>query len=1157
MKHSHFCTIFCMTALLAVSGCTYDSIKDYKPTVDDDTVNCTTRCSDEAKDKPGVVVKEFNTNAQTAEECNCTYECNAAQGYQKNGESDGFPVCKKGSGIDCQTICSDNAATKEGVIATAAAASAASEEECSCTYACNAEQGYQQNGESDGLPVCEKGSGIDCQTICDGKVASKEGVIATAASASAESEAECSCTYQCNTVAGYELDGDGTDENIICRLTCEQECKNRINSEMIGVTIKSAERNESDQCDCTYTCDTGYFDIGGEESDVVCSNCQVECENTLDGYDKIEVKDYSKDAQSVNECNCAYKCKKEYVQEGEGADLNITCVENECYTECNNKISGKTGVVVDAASKGEDSGLCTCTYTCGSGFRQTGNDAEGYPNCEQNSINCDTICKSLIVDRTGIVMHSYNDSAQSESECACKYDCDAEHGYKKVGGSSGIDIVCEPESTECQCTSPTPYCNNEECVECLTDAHCNSAPSQPGDTPYCSVISGYKCVQKKIVGDACESDSECEKFCRNDVCKACGSAMTDTGCGEGNYCDEAFICTPKGNIGSSCKEGVQCLTGYCDAGGTCACNTDTCCAEFESLSYWSNTLLKCVHKKAKGDTCTKPDECETGYCNGQCVDPPECQCSDDEYCDSSKTCQPKIKYGLTCGGNNNECETNYCKDNKCECTNETCCTKYAEGKHYSSKKGTCVSTFVVGDSCKDYNACGTGMYCANADKTCKNKLNADGDCKDGTTGNNNACLSGTCNPKNGSGQYLCACTADRYTCPSPKTCKESVCVEPCSLCDSATEYCCPAIDTNLGCKSQYQCIAKKYGNAECKNGDMCLSGVCSEKDVCTCNNENDCVFGYYCDLSGKCVEKQKGGSDCTANYQCISNNCFESHCGCKSEGDCIDNMTCFVREGFNNKCVECLTTADCPIPSDEYCSEYKCKKQVSFPCSIDDDCFSGHCSRAKDRCVCREDEECAANGENMYCGNEYCYSKNNWGSGCNYNNECVSGYCSPLQPVSTNSGTCAQCEPITYGGCDSNIVCSYVGGCDASHIMCRTDLECEKFFGNNTMICRGICVERKFVGEDAPECPCKQYLDNSNEYYDGVITCDWAQPNCKKMGGVECSSDTECASGKCDLNQSECLCYNSSNDQTYACAYGTTCDINSGLCKYQRIYVQC
>jgi len=129
-------------------------------------------------------------------------------------------------------------------------------------------------------------------------------------------------------------------------------------------------------------------------------------------------------------------------------------------------------------------------------------------------------------------------------------------------------------------------------------------------------------------------------------------------------------------------------------------------------------------------------------------------------------------------------------------------------------------------------------------------------------------------------------------------------------------------------------------NIHCDAGEVCLYDNCLDNDAPTCNNNDDCDFGFgieqqYCS-SGQCTPTPTPpacteNSDCTTGDVCINNICDNPFPPCTIPSDCPNTFIC-----ADNKCVlpgcgngyqedgeECEINVTCDIagrPEDTECN---------------------------------------------------------------------------------------------------------------------------------------------------------------------------------------------------------------------------------------------
>lgn len=204
----------------------------------------------------------------------------------------------------------------------------------------------------------------------------------------------------------------------------------------------------------------------------------------------------------------------------------------------------------------------------------------------------------------------------SSTDCTCVdgYCCDSACTGQcqacDVPGRKGICTTISgeaPHGTRPACT-PTLLCGPGGACDttCSSDGAC-------GTTAWCT--SSSSCAPKKANGAGCAAGNECTSgVCADGVCcdKACSGQ-----CEACNVAGKEGACTNV--IGPPVAPRAACASGYgCSGSGTCAtgCTTDAQCAATHHCAAGA-----CVLKAAKGDSCTSPSGCQSGFCvDGRCCD---------------------------------------------------------------------------------------------------------------------------------------------------------------------------------------------------------------------------------------------------------------------------------------------------------------------------------------------------------------------------------------------------------------------------------------------------------------------------------------------------------------------------------------------------------
>ncbi len=170
--------------------------------------------------------------------------------------------------------------------------------------------------------------------------------------------------------------------------------------------------------------------------------------------------------------------------------------------------------------------------------------------------------------------------------------------------------------------------------ECLTGV-CNAmgrcGTSTGGCTPgtsagcmpteYCA--SDSTCRPKRPDGGPCSFPYECtSNMCNGGMCGATMMSCTpgtSIGCMASQYCNSALMCASKFPDGGPCMFAYQCISGMCNAMGTCGAPTASCTPGTSigcMASQYCGMDLICHSKLPDGATCMAAIQCTSGMCNG-------------------------------------------------------------------------------------------------------------------------------------------------------------------------------------------------------------------------------------------------------------------------------------------------------------------------------------------------------------------------------------------------------------------------------------------------------------------------------------------------------------------------------------------------------------
>ncbi|MBN2495874.1 MAG: hypothetical protein JXR96_14885 [Deltaproteobacteria bacterium] len=377
-------------------------------------------------------------------------------------------------------------------------------------------------------------------------------------------------------------------------------------------------------------------------------------------------------------------------------------------------------------------GVCTDPTPCPSGCHS---ECEPGQSCNRTTHVCESQpISGSCYDDCDCYAHQTCREGVCVSDCTSDADC--------AGGKVCQDGACVPAACssredcageEClvcrdgQCLPPLEVCMGDQ--DCCVGKHCNFGACVPDSQPCesdedCTNPDLPVCLDGKCAaaGTECRVDGDClaDQVCQNGVCVTTGCAAT--GCGAGQYCDQASgECKPGCGSNDDCEPPatcdygshqcvvVDCCGGVCDPDsqrcdpGTCQCFTpctETSCAEGSHCNQLTG------HCEPDAFDCNR-DGCSAGYvCNtetGQCeLAPFDCNvdgCSAGYECDElSGQCVPVqaecgpdgFTSSIMCGGS-----TSGAFEPGCESTQRS--GSYAKQYIFYSTAGTQVTIDLVSD----------------------------------------------------------------------------------------------------------------------------------------------------------------------------------------------------------------------------------------------------------------------------------------------------------------------------------------------------------------------------------------------------------------------------------------------------------------------------
>ncbi|MCD4740121.1 carboxypeptidase-like regulatory domain-containing protein [archaeon] len=373
-------------------------------------------------------------------------------------------------------------------------------------------------------------------------------------------------------------------------------------------------------------------------------------------------------------------------------------------------------------------------------------------------------------------------------------------------------------------------------------------------------------------------------------------------------------------------------------------------------------------------------------------------------------------------------------------------------------------------SCLDAKSCGTNEYEPSQERNCmvipEAECEEDEECDDSDSCTVDSCVSGNCS-------------------------NEAV-----QVCQSGDD-CCP-----LGCAyvNDTDCSEEDFCNsaADCYDADnctfdSCLSGSCSNPQIVTCKDDDDCC---------------PTGCDHTDDNDCVVIDECDNNADCDDDDDCTNDVCASgePRECSNTQITSCTNNDDCCPSSCTNLNDNDCSCSVASDCNDSNECTIDTCSGGS-------------------CSNTNAANNTSCASGVCCSGSCVSPGCS-LGTVESDCGQNTSCM---------NYTCSNPGTCEAEcvEVPFEDNISCGT---GGQLCCEGFCVERcNATGgctNPTPECA------ESTCIYPG--TCN-AFCNLT-LNHSYCDDQEECTVDTCDLDNG---CEYAALDEGTSCVGGVCCD---GVC---------
>ena len=357
-----------------------------------------------------------------------------------------------------------------------------------------------------------------------------------------------------------------------------------------------------------------------------------------------------------------------------------------------------------------------------------------------------------------------------------------------------------------------------------------------------------------------------------------------------------------------------------------------------------------------------------------------------------------------------------------------------------------------------------------------------------------------------------------------------------------------------------------------------LSGAPSYPNVTQCKQcdrqfvgqtgNNGCDAGYYCNEAALCAPCDTAifcGPTCSpcggATPFCINTN-GQAKCGqCRTNSDCPAGFAC---DPTTHTCDQCNTDADCKD------GRQTCVAHACTWCSTASRCAGNSCNCCplgangkQMQCLvlgtttsCQKDVDCAPGTCDIQPGQTkgVCIAPAG-ATTCKQDSDCgVGGTCNPSNNHCENLPECVECTKDA--DCTEGGVCDVlIGQCVASHAPHESGQCC----GDGCLKCdpaNPLCLPGPFGTACAAcrndlECPSGNYCREGQCF---ACTVDQrCGPRCARCSGdtpfcasdqvaagatcVRCTSDDQCAGGKCDTSSHTC-----SATCPMTCAAGTFCD---------------
>lgn len=533
-------------------------------------------------------------------------------------------------------------------------------------------------------------------------------------------------------------------------------------------------------------------------------------------------------------------------------------------------------------------------------------------------------------------------------------------------------------------------------------------------------------------------------------------------CPLGSVCVDR-ACLPGCNSDRDCPSNRHCKPDSLPHGACLQCLEESHCSDAETCVA-GNCVFTCrTANDCKASTATPQCDTNTGLCvaclsDGQCPIGNLCVanackpgCRSDRDCNDGLKCDPTFAPNGGCFAciQDADCGVKVCRSHACviDCSAVKCTT---DRPVCDPATGGCVQ-------CLQKSDCPAGNLCMG--QACRPGCETDGDCKNGLHCGNGSCVECTAD-----GQCPLGQKCRSYTCSTSECYKDTDCANG--------EYCHPLLYSceklpGKPCTSANDCtsIFPGLGDEFCDpltrecipgcilGGLACLDLLGSGRNICVdggcygCGSDSDCA-GVRCDPFDRWCRACGSDADCALpGWHCATDGaCYE----CLSDGQCTFPQVC--DEAGGNRCVDCLTNADCKTPGKPVCGKSKaCIPPCTNECTTNQKiCNPDDVTDPIGYLTCGDwdDDPCQEYGNATGCGTgASCVTQAGGQGKCVCQNECTSGQKRCMAGVTDTTETCTQnsssgCWYWSTGYCGTGEVCSG-GTCACSNACTVGQSQCE------------------------------------------------------------------------------------------------------------------